>query len=65
MLVAVIKHDSINQIKLNKIKSNDYHEIFEYPVQNENLRSQTNIPACRVYVKMSEIHEIGGVRHII
>lgn len=58
MLVAVIKHDSINQIKLNKIKSNDYHEIFEYPVQNENLRSQTNIPACKVYVKMSEIHTI-------
>lgn len=65
MLVAVIKHDSINQAKLNKMKSNDYHEIFECPVQNENLRSQTNKPACRVYVKMSEIHEIGGVRHKI
>lgn len=65
MLVAVIKHDSINQAKLNKIKSNDYYEIFECPVQNENLRSQTNKPACRVYVKMSEIHEIGGVRHKI
>ena len=39
MLVAVIKHDSINQAKLNKIKSNDHHEVFECPVQNENLRS--------------------------
>ena len=63
MLVAVIKHDSINQAKLNKIKINDYHEIFEGPVQNENLINQTNIHACRVYIKMAEFHEIGGVRH--
>jgi len=39
---------------------NDNHEIFEVPGVYENPRRQT-LTLC----KMSEIHEIGGVRHQI
>jgi len=45
----------------NEIDINDNHEIFEVPGQNENTRWQICIMALGVYVKMPEIHEIGGV----
>ena len=49
----------------NEIDINDNHEIFEVPGQNENTRWQICIVALGVYVKMPEIHEIGGVWHNI
>jgi hypothetical protein len=32
MLVAGIENDTLNQVKWNEIKNNEYHEIFEIPV---------------------------------
>jgi hypothetical protein len=53
-----LENDTLNQAELNEIKINESNLIFEVPGLNENPRRRTLI---RVYVKMSEIHETGGV----
>ena len=44
---------------------NDNREIFEVPGVYENPRRHTLTLALTALCKMSEIHEIGGVRHQI
>jgi hypothetical protein len=56
-----LENDTLNQAELNEIKINENNEIFEVPGLNENPRRRTLFLALRVYVKMSEIHETGGV----
>lgn len=65
MSINGIENDTINQAKQNEIDTNDNHEIFEVPGQNKNTRRQICIVALGVYVKMPEMHEIGGLWHEI